>query len=156
MRDIGNALRQLLADVFALYVKTKSFHWHTTGPQFRDYHLLLDEQAGQLLAMTDSIAERARKLGQPTLHSITDITNHQRLRDQDGDALSAIEMLSELRDDNRRLTAFLRTAHQLCDERGDMATTGLIELWIDESEGRAWFLGEITGDPPGRELDPRS
>ena len=146
MDEIALTLRQLLADVFALYVKTKGFHWHISGPHFRDYHLLLDEQASQLFAMTDVIAERSRKLGHPALRSVGDIARFQRVADQDRPDLTAIGMLDELRLDNGRLTEVLREAHELCDRRRDMATTSLIETWIDESERRTWFLSEITRD----------
>ena len=142
--EICDALRPLLADVFALYMKTKNFHWHIGGRHFRDYHLLLDEQAAQVFAMTDEIAERARKLGGATLRSIGDIARHQRLRDNDAEAVGALEMLCELRDDNRRLTRSLRSAHEVCDRHDDVATASLIENWIDESERRSWFLQEIA------------
>ena len=142
--EICDALRPLLADVFALYVKTKNFHWHISGRQFRDYHLLLDEQAAQVFAMTDEIAERARKLGGTTLRSIGDIARHQRLRDNDADAVGALEMLCELRDDNRQLTRSLRLTHEVCERHNDVATASLIENWIDESERRSWFLREIA------------
>ena len=142
--EICDALRPLLADVFALYVKTKNFHWHISGRQFRDYHLLLDEQAAQVFAMTDEIAERARKLGGTTLRSIGDIARHQRLRDNDADAVGALEMLCELRDDNRQLTRSLRLTHEVCERHDDVATASLIENWIDESERRSWFLREIA------------
>jgi len=144
VREISNVLRQALADVFALYLKTKSFHWHITGRHFRDYHLLLDEQAGQIFAMTDDIAERARKIGGTTLRSIGDISRHQRLKDNDAEAVTPREMLAELRDDNLQLTASLRSAHETCAQYGDVATTSLIETWIDESERRSWFLGQIV------------
>jgi starvation-inducible DNA-binding protein len=142
--DICEVLRPLLADVFALYVKTKNFHWHISGRHFRDYHLLLDEQAGQIFAMTDEIAERARKLGGTTLRSVGDIARHQRLRDNDAEAVDALDMLNELRDDNRQLTRSLRSIHELCERHNDVATTSLIENWIDESERRSWFLREIV------------
>ena len=142
--EICDALRPLLADVFALYVKTKNFHWHISGRQFRDYHLLLDEQAAQVFAMTDEIAERARKLGGTTLRSIGDIARHQRLRDNDADAVGALDMLCELRDDNRQLTRSLRLTHEVCERHNDVATASLIENWIDESERRSWFLREIA------------
>ena len=142
--EICDALRPLLADVFALYVKTKSFHWHISGRHFRDYHLLLDEQAGQIFAMTDVIAERARTLGGTTLRSIGDITRHQRLRDNDTAPVGARAMLCELRDDNGQLTRSLRSAHTLCARHDDVATASLIENWIDESERRSWFLRETT------------
>ena len=139
---IAGALRKLLADVFALYLKTKGFHWHIRGPHFRDYHLLLDEQAGQLFDMTDEIAERARKIGATSLRSIGDIARRQRLKDNDESSLTANAMLSILRDDNIELTAYLRAAHALCAEHNDVATTSLIETWIDQSERRSWFLIE--------------
>jgi starvation-inducible DNA-binding protein len=142
--EICDALRALLADVFALYVKIKNFHWHISGRHFRDYHLLLDEQAGQVFAMTDEIAERARKLGGTTLRSVGDIARHQRLRDNDAEAVGALEMLSELRDDNRTLTRSLRSVHKLCERHDDVATASLIESWIDESEHRSWFLSETA------------
>src|SRR5262249_49240050 len=137
---IAQELRQLLADVFALYVKTKNFHWHMSGPHFRDYHLLLDEQSDQIFAMTDDIAERARKLGATTLHSIGDIARHQRLKDNDEEFVAPQQMLAELRDDNQQLTKSLRAAHEVCDEHNDSATASLIENWIDETERRTWFL----------------
>jgi len=139
---ISGVLRKLLADVFALYLKTKSFHWHIRGVHFRDYHLLLDEQAGQLFEMTDEIAERARKIGGSTLRSIGDIARHQRLRDSDESGLTALAMLTILRDDNVELTAYLRATHALCAEHNDVATTSLIEVWIDQTERRTWFLIE--------------
>jgi starvation-inducible DNA-binding protein len=145
--EISQALRQLLADVFGLYLKTKSFHWHMSGPHFRDYHLLLDEQAEQIFAMTDEIAERARKLGGTTLRSIGDISRHQRLQDNDEEFLTAREMLSELRADNQQLTRHFRYTHELCAGHNDIATASLIETWIDESERRQWFLGEIVREP---------
>jgi starvation-inducible DNA-binding protein len=144
--EITAALRQLLADVFALYVKTKNFHWHMTGPHFRDYHLLLDEQAEQIFAMTDNIAERARKIGGTTLHSISEITKHQRLKDDNRETISASDMLAELGVDNRELTRFLRLAHQVCEKHNDVATASLIETWIDQTERRTWFLAEVTSD----------
>ena len=142
--EICDALRPLLADVFALYVKTKNFHWHISGRHFRDYHLLLDEHAAQIFAMTDEIAERARKLGGTTLRSVGDIARHQRLRDNDADAVGALDMLCELRDDNRQLTRSLRLTHEVCERHDDVATASLIENWIDESERRSWFLREIA------------
>ena len=144
--SISSNLRHLLADVFALYLKTKNFHWHIAGGHFRDYHLLLDEQATQLFAMTDDIAERARKLGGTTLHSISDITNHQRLRDNNDDIVASKGMLIELAADNHQLVRFLRDSHELCAQHKDVATTSLIEGWIDESERRAWFLREILNE----------
>jgi len=144
--EISSVLRELLADVFSLFVKTKNFHWHITGRHFRDYHLLLDEQAGQIFAMTDDIAERARKIGGSTLRSIGDIARHQRLKDNDRDGIAPREMLSELRDDNLQLTRFLRAAHEICARHNDVASTSLIETWIDQTERRVWFLGEIVTD----------
>ncbi len=140
--EISGALRPLLADVFALYVKTKNFHWHISGPHFRDYHLLLDEQAGQIFAMTDDIAERARKIGGTTLHSISDISQHQRLKDNNQESVAARDMLVELRADNQQLMESLRSTHQICDKHNDVATASLIETWIDETERRTWFLSE--------------
>jgi len=143
--EISSSLLQLLADVFALYVKTKNFHWHMTGLHFRDYHLLLDEQAEQIIAMTDEVAERSRKIGGTTLRSIGDISKHQRLKDNDRDTLTPEEMLRDLRADNRELTRFLRMTHELCETHNDVATASLIENWIDETERRSWFLSEIVG-----------
>jgi len=142
---ISAVLRPLLADVFALYLKTKNFHWHMSGRHFRDYHLLLDEQAGQIFAMTDDIAERARKIGGATLRSIGDISQNQRLKDNNEDFVAPTDMLAELAADNRQLTRFLRSAHQVCDEYNDVATTSLIEVWIDQTERRTWFLSETVG-----------
>ncbi|HEV2386302.1 MAG TPA: DNA starvation/stationary phase protection protein [Candidatus Acidoferrales bacterium] len=144
--EISAALRHLLADVFALYLKTKNFHWHITGRHFRDYHLLLDEQAEQIFAMTDDIAERARKIGGTTLRSIGDIAKHQRLKDDDRESISARDMLAELSVDNRELTRFLRLAHRVCEKHNDVATASLIENWIDQTERRTWFLVEVTSD----------
>lgn len=144
--EIAAALRQLLADVFSLYLKTKNFHWHIKGQHFRDYHLLLDEHAAQLFEMTDDIAERSRKIGGSTLRSIGDIARHQRLKDNDEEYLSPQKMLSELRNDNAQLTGFLRTAHEICARNNDVASTSLIETWIDQTERRTWFLAEIVGD----------
>lgn len=138
--EISASLNLLLADVFALYLKTKSFHWHISGPHFRDYHLLLDEQATQIFAMSDEIAERTRKIGAITLHSISDIGRHQRLRDNNDTSLSATDMLNELCSDNKQLTAFLRLTHEVASGNDDVATASLIETWIDESERRTWFL----------------
>ena len=143
--EISGELRRLLADVFALYVKTKSFHWHMSGPHFRDYHLLLDEHGTQIFAMTDDIAERARKIGGTTLRSIADISKHQRLKDNNAERVSSEEMLSELGADNQELTRNLRSAHELCEKHNDVATASLVENWIDETERRAWFLSEIIG-----------
>jgi starvation-inducible DNA-binding protein len=138
--EISESLNLLLADVFALYLKTKSFHWHITGPHFRDYHLLLDEQAAQIFAMSDDIAERTRKIGGSTLRSVSDISRHQRLQDNNKTTFSATDMLAELCSDNRQLTAFLRLTHEVSDRNGDVATASLLENWIDETERRTWFL----------------
>jgi len=143
-RDISGGANALLADVFALYLKTKNFHWHMSGPHFRDYHLLLDEQAEQIFAMTDDIAERARKIGGTTLRSIGQIARQQRLSDNDADFVTPEDMLSELREDNAQLVSLLREVHGLCDEHNDVATASLIENWIDEGERRTWFLFETT------------
>jgi starvation-inducible DNA-binding protein len=144
--QIEESLNMLLADVFALYLKTKSFHWHISGPHFRDYHLLLDEQAAQIFAMTDDIAERARKIGGSTLRSISDIGRHQRLRDNNDASLSATDMLAELCSDNEQLTRFLRLAHEVSTGNDDVATASLIENWIDETERRKWFLSAALGE----------
>ena len=144
VKDISGAMNAILADVFALYVKTKNFHWHMSGPHFRDYHLLLDEHGDQLFAMTDPIAERVRKLGGLTLHSIGDIARTQRVLDNDAEYVEPLDMLAELAEDNKELTVRLREAHNVCDEHRDVATTSLIEIWIDETERRAWFLFEAT------------
>ena len=146
VEEICGELRQMLADVFALYVKTKNFHWHMSGRHFRDYHLLLDEHSDQIFAMTDDIAERARKIGGTTLHSIGDISRHQRLADNNDDFVGPKEMLSELCDDNQQLTRSMRAAHEVCDRHGDCATTSMIEVWIDQTERRTWFLSEIVRD----------
>jgi starvation-inducible DNA-binding protein len=143
-KDIAAAMNGILADVFALYMKTKNFHWHMSGPHFRDYHLLLDEHADQLFAMTDPIAERVRKVGGFTLRSIGQISRTQRVLDNDAEFVEPLDMLAELADDNRTLTARLREAHNVCDEHRDVATASLIEVWIDETERRAWFLFEAT------------
>ncbi len=143
-KEIPPALTALLADVFALYIKTKNFHWHMSGPHFRDYHLLLDEQATQILEITDTIAERARKVGGTTLRSIGHIAKLQRLADNDAAFVTPRDMLAELRDDNGRLAASMRELHGLCDEYGDVATASLLEVWIDEAERRTWFLYEAT------------
>src|ERR1700719_4156720 len=142
VHDISGALTVVLADMFALYVKTKNFHWHVSGPHFRDYHLLLDEQSGQILAATDAIAERVRKIGGTTLRSMGHIVRLQRIVDNDREHVAARDMLVELREDNRQLTASLRSTHIICDEYGDVASASLIENWIDEAEQRAWFLLE--------------
>ena len=144
VKDISAAMNAILADVFALYVKTKNFHWHMSGPHFRDYHLLLDEGADQLFAMTDSVAERVRKIGGITLHSIGQISRTQRVLDNDADYVEPLDILAELADDNKTLAGRLREAHNVCDEHRDVATASLIEVWIDETERRAWFLFETT------------
>ena len=140
--DISGALRILLADVFALYIKTKNFHWHMSGSHFRDYHLMLDEQSEQIFAMTDDIAERARKIGGTTIRSIGQISKLKRVLDNDAEFVTPLDMLAELRDDNKQLTAHMRELHGLTDEHGDVATTSLLENWIDETERRTWFLFE--------------
>jgi starvation-inducible DNA-binding protein len=144
VQDIAGALTVLLADMFALYLKTKNFHWHMSGPHFRDYHLLLDEHAEQIFATTDDIAERVRKIGGTTLRSIGHIGRLQRVLDNDADFVTPVDMLAELRDDNKQLVAHLRETHGLCDEENDVATASLIETWIDEAERRTWFLFETT------------
>jgi starvation-inducible DNA-binding protein len=144
VRDLSAALTALLADVFALYVKTKNFHWHMSGPHFRDYHLLLDEQSDQIFAMTDPLAERVRKIGGTTIRSIGQIARLKRVEDNDADFVDAGDMLAELREDNKDLVARMREVHDLCDEGRDVATASLIEVWIDEAERRLWFLYETT------------
>jgi starvation-inducible DNA-binding protein len=144
VKDIAGALTALVADVFTVYVKTKNFHWHMSGPHFRDYHLLLDEHADQLFAMTDDIAERVRKIGGTTLRSIGHIARVKRIPDNDADYVSPKDMLSELWEDNKALVLSMRSAHVLCDEAGDVATASLLENWIDEGQRRAWFLFETT------------
>ena len=141
---VADALKIILADSYAIYLKTKNFHWHLSGPHFRDYHLMLDEQGDQLFAMTDVIAERARKVGGNTLRSVGHIQRIQRLLDNDAEYVTPQDMLAELADDNRRLTGFLRATHAVCEEYNDVATTSLIEVWIDETERRSWFLFEST------------
>jgi starvation-inducible DNA-binding protein len=143
-KDIAAALTTLLADVFSLYLKTKNFHWHASGPHFRDYHLLFDEQAAQIFAMTDEIAERGRKLGGTTLRSVGHAARLQRIPDNDADFVTPGDMLAELRDDNMQLISYLRETHGLCDEHGDVATTSLLETFIDEAERRVWFLFETS------------
>ena len=152
VQDISGALNILLADVFALYVKTKNFHWHMSGPHFRDYHLLLDEQSEQIFALTDALAERVRKIGGTTLRSIGHINRLQRVLDNDADYVTPLDMLAELRDDNKQLAAHLRETHGLCDEHNDVASASLLETWVDEAERRTWFLFEATrsGEPNGR------
>ena len=143
-RDISGALNALLADMFALYLKTKNFHWHMSGPHFRDFHLLLDEHGDQIFATTDDIAERVRKVGGTTLRSIGHIARLKRISDNDADFVTPMDMLAELRDDNKRLVVSLRETHGVCDEHGDVATASLLENWIDEAERRTWFLFEAT------------
>lgn len=150
VRDIVGALNAMLADMFALYLKTKNFHWHISGAHFRDYHLLLDEQADQIFATTDGIAERVRKIGGTTLRSIGHISRLQRILDNDADYVTPMDMLAELRDDNKQLTAKLRETHGICDEHGDVATASLLENWIDEAERRTWFLFETSRSADGR------
>jgi len=142
--DIADSMNGILADVFALYLKTKNFHWHMSGPHFRDYHLLLDEQATQVYAMVDLIAERIRKVGQPTLRSIGDIARRQRIKDNDASYVEPSAMLAELQEDNKQLAARMREAHDVCDDHRDIATASLIENWIDETEQRTWFLFEAN------------
>src|SRR5712672_2780860 len=142
--EISGALNIMLADMFALYLKTKNFHWHMSGPHFRDYHLLLDEQGEQIFATTDDIAERVRKIGGTTLRSIGHIGRLQSIADNDSDFVTPMDMLAELRDDNKQLAASLRETHGLCDEHDDVATASLLEVWIDEAERRTWFLFEAT------------
>jgi len=144
VRDISGALNILLADMFALYLKTKNFHWQVSGPHFRDYHLLLDEQADQIFATTDAIAERVRKIGGVTLRSIGHVGRLQRVLDNEAEYVTPLDMLAELRDDNKQLTAHMRETHGLCDEREDVATASLLEVWIDEAERRTWFLFEAA------------
>ena len=146
MTEISDALRQLLADVFALYMKTKNFHWHMSGPHFRDYHLLLDEQAEQIFGTTDELAERVRKIGGKTLRSIGDIAKHQSIEDNDQEYVSPREMLRELLNDNKSMAKAMRDAHDLCDKHEDVATASLLEIWIDQTERRTWFLFEATRD----------
>jgi starvation-inducible DNA-binding protein len=143
-RDLTGALNLLLADLFALYFKTKNFHWHLSGPHFRDYHLLLDEQADQIFAITDTVAERVRKLGGGTLRSIGHVGRLQRVLDNDADYVTPLDMLAELREDNAQLAVRMRETHGLCEEHGDVASASLLEVWIDEAETRVWFLFEAT------------
>jgi starvation-inducible DNA-binding protein len=142
--DISQALIPLLSDVFALYLKTKNFHWHMSGSHFRDYHLMLDDQGNQIFSMTDVIAERARKLGCATVRSIGQISRFQRVVDNDAEYVTPLDMIAELRDDNATLTLNMHELHSLCDEAGDVATASLLENWIDESEKRTWFLFECS------------
>ncbi|HVV62752.1 MAG TPA: DNA starvation/stationary phase protection protein [Pseudolabrys sp.] len=151
VKDISAAVNRLLADAFALYLKTKNFHWHMSGPHFRDYHLMLDEQSEQILATTDPLAERVRKIGGNTLRSIGDISRHQKIEDNDADYVTPEDMLAELAEDNRSMAKAMRETHGLCDEHEDVATASLLEVYIDETERRAWFLYEATrrGDKVG-------
>jgi starvation-inducible DNA-binding protein len=142
IKDVSAALNVLLSDVFTLYMKTKNFHWHMSGPHFRDYHLLLDEQSDQIFAMTDPMAERVRKIGGTTLRSIGEISRQQRLKDNDAAFVTPMDMLAELREDNQQLAAAMRETHELCDAHKDVATASLLEVWIDETERRTWFLFE--------------
>src|SRR5208337_4010706 len=144
VQEISGAMNILLADMFALYLKTKNFHWHVSGPHFRDYHLMLDEQGDQIFATTDAIAERVRKIGGTTLRSIGQISRQQRILDNDADYVTPLDMLAELRQDNLQLTASMRETHDLCDEYGDVATASLLEVWIDEAERRTWILFEAS------------
>jgi starvation-inducible DNA-binding protein len=144
VKDISAGLNALLADVFALYIKTKNFHWHMTGPHFRDYHLLLDEQADQIFAMTDDIAERVRKIGGTTIRSISHISRIQRVADNDSDFVDPGDMLAEVREDNKTLVVSMLAVHGLCDDANDVATASLLENWIDEAQRRVWFLFEAT------------
>jgi starvation-inducible DNA-binding protein len=142
VHDISEALKLLLSDAFALYLKTKNFHWHMSGPHFRDYHLMLDDQSDQIFAMTDAVAERARKIGGTTVRSIGQISRLQRIADNEAEYVEPLDMIAELRDDNAKLTHNMRETHSLCDEAGDVATASLLENWIDEAEKRIWFLFE--------------
>jgi starvation-inducible DNA-binding protein len=142
--EISAELRKLLADVFGLYVKTKNFHWHMSGRHFRDYHLLLDEHSDQIFAMTDDIAERARKIGGTTLHSIGEISKNQRLTDNSQEFVAPKDMLAELLEDNKKLTKYMRATHEVCEKHNDVATASLIEVWIDQTERRSWFLFETV------------
>src|SRR5258708_5145844 len=151
-RDVSGALNLLLADMFALYLKTKNFHWHVSGPHFRDYHLLLDEQSDQIFATTDALAERVRKIGGTTLRSIGHIARLQRVLDNDADYVTPRDMIAELREDNVQMVKRMRETHGVCDEHGDVASASLLENWIDEAEKRVWYLFEASrrGDAPGR------
>jgi starvation-inducible DNA-binding protein len=147
VRDISKALNGILADAFALYLKTKNFHWHVFGPHFRDYHLLLDEQAAQIFAATDDMAERVRKIGGNTLRSIGDISRHQSIQDNDEIVVQPVEMLRELLADNKKVAEAMRKAHKVCDDHEDVATASMLEVWIDETERRTWFLFEASRRP---------
>ncbi len=150
-RDIAAAINGLLSDVFALYLKTKNFHWHMSGPHFRDYHLMLDEQSDQIFAMTDVLAERVRKIGQLTLHSIGEISRNQRIKDNDAPFVTPQDMLAELREDNGVLAKHMREVHEMVDEQKDIATASLLEVFVDETERRAWFLYEASHAAPHNE-----
>ena len=141
---ISAELRRLLADVFALYMKTKNFQWHMTGRHFRDYHLLLDEQAEQIFGMTDDIAERARKIGGTALHSVSDVARHQRIKDNNEETVAPVDMILELAADNQQLAELMRQSHEVCAHHNDVATTSFIEVWIDQTERRVWFLSEVA------------
>ncbi len=147
VREISQALNGILADAFALYLKTKNFHWHVSGPHFRDYHLLLEEQAAQIFASTDDMAERVRRIGGLTLRSISDIAKHQSIQDNNEAYVPPVDMLRELMNDNKAVAAAMRAAHKLCDEHEDVATASLLEVWIDETEKRTWFLYEASRKP---------
>jgi starvation-inducible DNA-binding protein len=149
VRDLPPALTTLLADTFALYVKVKNYHWHMSGPHFRDWHLLLDEHGEQIFAMTDDIAERARKIGGATLKSVGQISRLQRIKDNDAAFVTPRDMLAELKVDNKALAGYMRSLHDTCDELGDVATASLLENWIDETERRVWFLFEATRHAEG-------
>jgi starvation-inducible DNA-binding protein len=151
-KDIAGAVNALLADTFALYLKTKNFHWHMTGPHFRDFHLMLDEQADQIFAMTDVLAERVRKIGGNTIRSIGDISRQQRIADNDAAYVDPLDMLAELRDDTQRFITSMRGVHDVCEEHNDVATTSILEVYIDEAERRVWFLYEASrhGLPTGQ------
>ncbi len=143
-KEISAALNMLLADVFTIYIKTKNFHWHMSGPHFRDFHLLLDEQGDELFSMTDEVAERVRKVGGTTIRSIGQICRLQRISDNDADFVTPKDMLSELHEDNKALTLSMRAVHALCDDSGDVASASLLENWIEEAQRRSWFLFEVT------------
>jgi starvation-inducible DNA-binding protein len=155
VEEITIELRKLLADVFALYLKTKNFHWHMSGQHFRDYHLLLDEHGDQIFAMTDEIAERARKIGGTTIHSISEISKNQRIKDNNEEFVTPKDMLAELCEDSQKLTRSFRAAHVVCEKSNDVATASLIEVWIDQTERRTWFLNEIVNAPEAESLPLR-
>ncbi len=155
VEEITIELRKLLADTFALYLKTKNFHWHMSGQHFRDYHLLLDEHGDQIFAMTDDIAERARKIGGTTIHSISEISKNQRIKDNNEEFVTPKDMLAELCEDNLHLTRSLRATHEVCEKYNDVATASLIEVWIDQTERRTWFLNEIVNAPEAESVPMR-